>query len=134
MHAAARAGKTIEVRRSEAGSARGRAPDQADLERLWLTAVPDRQRPRIALPPLPAPVPPPPPPSKCALKTLCTAVTGPQKNAFFDTLPVQKNWNNTNAPSVNQKPRKLAAAWVAACAYQGSSCPENQLLLKSLSA
>ena len=60
------AGKTLEVRRSEAAAARGRPLNQADLERLWLSSMLDRHRPRINLPPLPSPVPPPPPPSQCA--------------------------------------------------------------------
>ena len=60
MHARLRAGKTIEVRRSD----RGASPSGRDLERLWLTSAEDRHRPRVNLPPLPAPVPPPAPPSK----------------------------------------------------------------------
>ena len=60
-----RAGKTVEIRRSEAAGDRGKASSQPDLERLFLTAVQDRHRPRINLAPLPAPVPPPKPPTPC---------------------------------------------------------------------
>ncbi|EIE22978.1 CIA30-domain-containing protein [Coccomyxa subellipsoidea C-169] len=60
---AASVGKTVEIRRSEAAGDRGKASSQPDLERLFLTAVQDRHRPRINLAPLPAPVPPPKPPT-----------------------------------------------------------------------
>jgi len=56
----------VEVRRSEAADARGRAPAPADLDRLFLGAAEDRLRPYMRLPPMPGVVPPPPPPSKCA--------------------------------------------------------------------
>jgi hypothetical protein len=60
------AGKTVEVRRSEAADARGRTPAPADLDRLFLGAAEDRLRPYMRLPPMPGVVPPPPPPSKRA--------------------------------------------------------------------
>ena len=60
------AGKTLEVRRSEAADARGKTPSSADLERLFMGAVEDRLRPYRRLPPMPGVAPPPPPPSKCA--------------------------------------------------------------------
>ena len=60
------AGKTLEVRRSEAGGDRGKGSTARDLERLFLIAQEDRHRPRIGLSPLPMPVPPPPPPSEYA--------------------------------------------------------------------
>ncbi|CAL8465559.1 g5095 [Coccomyxa elongata] len=56
-------GKTVEVRRSEAAGDKGKKPNLADLERLFLMTVEDRHRPRINLGPLPAPVPPPKPPT-----------------------------------------------------------------------
>ena len=61
------AGKTLEVRRSEAAGDKGRASTGQDLQRLFLLAQQDRHRPRIGLPPLPAPVPPPPAPSECVM-------------------------------------------------------------------
>ncbi|KAK9814216.1 hypothetical protein WJX72_002437 [[Myrmecia] bisecta] len=64
INSPAGAGKTIEVRRSEAAGDKGRGMTGADRLRLFLAAVPDSQRQRILLPPLPTPVPPPPPPSK----------------------------------------------------------------------
>ena len=58
------AGKTIEVRRNEALASKGKKSSQRDLERLFLAAVTDGQRPKRLLPPLPSVVPPPPPPSE----------------------------------------------------------------------
>ena len=55
----------LQVRRSEAGDAQGKAPQQAELQRMLLSLVEDRHRPRVGLRPLPASSPPPPPPSKC---------------------------------------------------------------------
>ena len=60
------AGKTVEVRRSEAADARGVAPTSSDLERLFFTAVSDRRRLQAGLPLMPAVVPPPPPVTECA--------------------------------------------------------------------
>ena len=61
------AGKTLEIRRSEAGGDKGKGSTAQDLERLFLLAEEDRYRPRIGLSPLPMPVPPPPPPSEYVL-------------------------------------------------------------------
>ncbi len=58
------AGKTLEVRRSEAADARGKAPTPVDMERLFLGSVLDRHRPRVALPPFPKAAPPPAKPSE----------------------------------------------------------------------
>ena len=58
------AGKTVEVRRSEAAASRGQKSSAADLERLFLGAVEDWHRPKRLLPPFPAAVAPPPPPSE----------------------------------------------------------------------
>ena len=66
------AGKTVEIRRSEAGGDKGKGSTAKDLERLFLIAQEDRHRPRIGLSPLPMPVPPPPPPSEYALQTPLT--------------------------------------------------------------
>ena len=60
------AGKTVEVRRSEAADARGVAPTSSDLEHLFFTAVSDRRRLQAGLPLMPAAVPPPPPVTECA--------------------------------------------------------------------
>ena len=59
------AGKTIEARRSEAGNARGKESNAAELEALFLGAVTDWQRPLHFIPPLPSPSDPPAPPSEC---------------------------------------------------------------------
>ena len=58
------AGKTLEVRRSEAADARGKTPSPIDTERLFLGSVLDRHRPRVALPPFPKAAPPPAKPSE----------------------------------------------------------------------
>ena len=60
------AGKTVEVRRSEAAGDKGRASTPQDLQRLFLLAQEDRHRPRIGLPPLPRPRAPAACPSECA--------------------------------------------------------------------
>lgn len=57
------AGKTIEVRRSEAADAKGQSDSAAQLRRLFYTSTEDRNRAQIGLPPMPKPVPPPPPPT-----------------------------------------------------------------------
>lgn len=61
------AGKTLEVRRSEAEASRGKKSSSRDLERLFLDAVEDWQRPKRNLPPMPMVAEVPPPPSKYAL-------------------------------------------------------------------
>ena len=66
------AGKTLEVRRSEAADARGRSPSPVDMERLFLGAVLDRHRPRVALPPFPKAAPAPPAPTE-QRKQVCPA-------------------------------------------------------------
>ena len=58
------AGKTIEVRRSEAAGDKGKTDTAAQLRQLFYTSTEDRNRAQIGLPPMPKPVPPPPPPSK----------------------------------------------------------------------
>lgn len=58
------AGKTIEVRRSEAAGDKGKSDTTAQLRQLFYTSTEDRNRAQIGLPPMPKPVPPPPPPSK----------------------------------------------------------------------
>ncbi|CAL5221994.1 g4282 [Coccomyxa viridis] len=63
-------GKTVEIRRSEAGGDKGKGSTAKDLERLFLIAQEDRHRPRIGLSPLPMPVPPPPPPSESRTKEI----------------------------------------------------------------
>ena len=68
------AGKTLEVRRSEAADARGRSPSPADMERLFLGSVLDRNRPRIALPPFPRAAPPPSAPSEQRTKVSRTGL------------------------------------------------------------
>ena len=65
------AGKTLEVRRSEAGGDKVKGSSPRDLERLFLVAQQDRHRPCIGLSPLPMPVPPPPPPSQYASTLIC---------------------------------------------------------------
>ena len=54
----------MEVRRSEASDAKGKADSSAELRRLFYSSVEDRNRAQIGLPPMPKPVPPPPPPSE----------------------------------------------------------------------
>jgi hypothetical protein len=58
------AGKTIEVRRSEAADAKGKSDSAAQLQRLFYSSTQDRSRAQIGLPPMPKPVPPPPPPTE----------------------------------------------------------------------
>ncbi len=58
------AGKTIEVRRSEAADAKGKSDSAAQLQRLFYSSTQDRNRAQIGLPPMPKPVPPPPPPTE----------------------------------------------------------------------
>ena len=58
------AGKTIEVRRSEAAGDKGKSDTVPQLQRLFYSSTEDRNRAQIGLPPMPKPVPPPPPPSK----------------------------------------------------------------------
>ena len=58
------AGKTIEVRRSEAVGDKGKSDTPEQLRRLFYISTEDRNRAQIGLPPMPKPVPPPPPPSK----------------------------------------------------------------------
>ena len=58
------AGKTVEVRRSEAVGDKGKSDTAAQLRRLFYISTEDRNRAQIGLPPMPKPVPPPPPPSK----------------------------------------------------------------------
>ncbi len=60
----AAAGKTIEVRRSEASDAQGKAMDAQETLRLFLGCVQDSRRQAIGLEPFPAPAPPPAPPSE----------------------------------------------------------------------
>ena len=58
------AGKTLEVRRSEAADAKGKATTPEQLRRIFYTAVEDRRRATVGLRPLPKPAPPPAPPSE----------------------------------------------------------------------
>lgn len=58
------AGKTIEVRRSEAADAKGKSDSAAQLQRLFYSSTQDRSRARIGLPPMPKPANPPPPPTE----------------------------------------------------------------------
>jgi uncharacterized protein YbjT (DUF2867 family) len=58
----AAAGKTFELRRSEAADAQGIAPSAADTRRMFLALVSDARRPAYGIPPMPQPAPPPPPP------------------------------------------------------------------------
>ena len=58
------AGKTLEVRRSEAADAQGKATTPEQLRRIFYTAVEDRRRATVGLRPLPKPAPPPAPPSE----------------------------------------------------------------------
>lgn len=55
-------GRTVEVRRSYAPEAAGKAPGAADLRRLFLRTHADWDRTKFGLRPFPAVVPPPPPP------------------------------------------------------------------------
>lgn len=55
-------GRTVEVRRSYAPDAAGKAPDARDLRRMFLKTHADSDRTKFGLRPFPAAVPPPPPP------------------------------------------------------------------------
>lgn len=55
-------GRTIEVRRSYAPEAKGKASDAKDLRRQFLRTHADSERVRFGLRPFPAVTPPPPPP------------------------------------------------------------------------
>ncbi len=56
--------KTMEIRRSEAGDAQGKAMGDAETLRLFLGVVQDRFRAQIGLEPFPTPAPVPAPPSE----------------------------------------------------------------------
>lgn len=55
-------GRTIEVRRSYAPDAAGKAPDSRELRRMFLKTHADGDRTKFGLRPFPSAVPPPPPP------------------------------------------------------------------------
>eukprot|EP00882_Tetradesmus_deserticola_P007943 GHRQ01008363.1.p2 GENE.GHRQ01008363.1~~GHRQ01008363.1.p2 ORF type:complete len:175 (+),score=63.24 GHRQ01008363.1:870-1394(+) len=58
------AGKTLELRRSEAADAKGKAMSEAAFSRLFFKLALDRHRWRVGLQPFPRAVPPPPPPTE----------------------------------------------------------------------
>jgi hypothetical protein len=73
------AGKTFELRRSEARDGRGKAMSERAWQQLFLGLSPDRHRARAGLLPFPKAVPPPPPPSEERAKVqtmLCTTSYG----------------------------------------------------------
>ena len=57
-------GKTLELRRSEAGDASSRVPSVLQLQHQFLPLAEDRRRTLLGIAPLPKATPPPPPPSK----------------------------------------------------------------------
>ena len=64
------AGKTLEVRRSEAADAKGKATTPQQLRRMFYTAVEDCRRATVGLRPLPKPALPLAPPSEERMKEI----------------------------------------------------------------
>lgn len=94
------AGKTFELRRSEARDGRGKGMDARSWRQLFLGLALDRHRARVGLLPFPKAVPPPPPPSE------------ERKQASGDSWPYPCQQHQSAAVHTRAEP---PAAWLYSC-------------------